>query len=38
MAEAPGQKRKRRRVRSSVEGAPTETTSALGGVVVFKDV
>ncbi|KAG2818110.1 hypothetical protein PC113_g13341 [Phytophthora cactorum] len=47
MAEAPGQKRKhdkapgarkRRRVRSSLEGAPTETASALGGVEVFKDV
>ncbi|KAG2820021.1 hypothetical protein PC111_g9281 [Phytophthora cactorum] len=47
MAEAPGQKRKygkapgarkRRRVRSSLEGAPTETTSALGGVAIFKDV
>ncbi|KAG3112114.1 hypothetical protein PI125_g8516 [Phytophthora idaei] len=47
MAEAPGQKRKhdkvpgarkRRRVRSSLEGAPTETASALGGVAVFKDV
>ncbi|RAW20914.1 hypothetical protein PC110_g22642, partial [Phytophthora cactorum] len=30
--------RKRRRVRSSLEGAPTETASALGGVEVFKDV
>ncbi|KAG2836613.1 hypothetical protein PC116_g7379 [Phytophthora cactorum] len=47
MAEAPEQKpkygkasgaRKRRRVRSSLEGAPTETASRLGGVVVFKDV
>ncbi|KAG3014551.1 hypothetical protein PC120_g12615 [Phytophthora cactorum] len=47
MAEAPGQKRKygkapgarkRRRVRSSLEGAPTETASALGGVAIFKDV
>ncbi|KAG3231736.1 hypothetical protein PI124_g23169 [Phytophthora idaei] len=47
MAEAPGQKRKhdkapgarkRRRVRSSLEGAPAETVSTLGGVAVFKDV
>ncbi|KAG3071201.1 hypothetical protein PI125_g22802 [Phytophthora idaei] len=45
MAEAPGQRhdkapgsRKRRRVRFSLEGAPTETASSLGGVAVFKDV
>ncbi|KAG2815555.1 hypothetical protein PC119_g15491 [Phytophthora cactorum] len=47
MAEAPAQKRKhdkasgarkRRRVRSSLEGAPTESASSLGNVAIFTDV
>ncbi|KAG3155157.1 hypothetical protein PC128_g22131 [Phytophthora cactorum] len=47
MAEAPAQKRKhdkasgarkRRRVRSSLEGAPSESASSLGNVAIFTDV